>query len=115
VSTQPEKVNAFFQRFTRERLRNGESLVAVLEVCGFHHWLTRMLYDYRCTKVILIQPDERKRRKTDRHDAAALSKLPRVNRGRLVAWRDGPQDDLLLAITIAALWIERGRTRSWVL
>ena len=32
VSTQPEKVNAFFQQLTRECLRNGESFVAVLEV-----------------------------------------------------------------------------------
>ena len=32
-----------------------------------------MLHDYRCHKVILIQPDERKKRKTDRRDAAALS------------------------------------------
>jgi transposase len=84
VSTQPEKINAFFQRLTRERLQNGESFVAVLEVCGFNDWLIRMLYDYRCAKVILIQPDERKRRKTDRRDAAALSELLWVNRGRLL-------------------------------
>jgi len=44
----------FFQRFTRERLRDGESFVAVLEVCGFNDWLIRMLHDYRCHKVILI-------------------------------------------------------------
>ena len=31
VSTQPEKINAFFHRLTRERLQNGESFVAVLE------------------------------------------------------------------------------------
>jgi len=48
VSTQPERINAFFQRLTRERLRNGESFVAVLEVCGFNDWLIRMLQDYRC-------------------------------------------------------------------
>ena len=58
VSTQPEKINAFFQRLTRDRLQNGESFVAVLEVCGFNDWLIRMLYDYRCTRVILIQSDE---------------------------------------------------------
>jgi hypothetical protein len=43
-----------------------------------------MLYDYRCQKVILIQPEERKKRKTDRRDAAALSELLWVNRGRLL-------------------------------
>jgi transposase len=85
VSTQPEKINAFFQQFTRERLRNGESFVAVLEVCGFNEWLIRMLQDYRCEKVILIQPEDRSRRKTDRRDAAALSELLWVNRERLLA------------------------------
>src|SRR5215831_14835715 len=53
VSTQPEKVNAFFQQLTRERLRGGKSFVAVLEVCGFNDWLIRMLQDYRCYRVIL--------------------------------------------------------------
>jgi transposase len=84
VSTQPEKINAFFQKLTRERLRSGESFVAVLEVCGFNDWLISMLQDYRCKKVILIQPDDRKKRKTDRRDAASLSELLWVNRGRLL-------------------------------
>ncbi len=70
VSTRPEKINEFFQRFTRERLRDGESFVAVLEVCGFNDWLIQLLKDYRCQKVILIQPEEHKKRKTDRRDAA---------------------------------------------
>jgi transposase len=43
-----------------------------------------MLQDYRCHKVILIQPDERKKCKTDRRDAAALSELLWVNRDRLL-------------------------------
>jgi hypothetical protein len=34
VSTQPEKIKAFFQQLT-ERLHDGESFVAVLEVCGW--------------------------------------------------------------------------------
>jgi hypothetical protein len=84
VSTQPERINAFFQQLTRERLRNGESFVAVLEVCGFNDWLIRMLHDYGCHKVILIQPDDRMKRKTDRRDAAALSELLWVNRDRLL-------------------------------
>src|SRR6202166_786678 len=85
VSTEPTKINAFFQQLTRERLRSGESFVAVLEVCGFNDWLIRMLRDYRCHKVILIQPDDRKKCKTDRRDAAALSELLWVNRDRLLS------------------------------
>ena len=84
VSTEPAKVNAFFERLTRERLRSEESFVAVLEVCGFNDWLIRMLRDYRCHKVILIQPEERQKQKTDRRDAAALSELLWVNRQRLL-------------------------------
>jgi transposase len=85
VSTQPAKVNAFFEQLTGERLRNGESFVAVLEVCGFNDWLIAMLQNYRCRKVILIQPNDRKKRKTDRRDAASLSELLWVNRDRLLA------------------------------
>jgi len=84
VSTQPEKVNAFFTNLTRQRLREGEEFVAVLEVCGFNDWLIEMLRNYRCHKVILIQPEGRSKRKTDRRDAAALSELLWVNRGRLL-------------------------------
>ena len=84
VSTQPEKINAFFQQLGRERLHNGESFVAVLEVCGFNDWLIRLLHEHRCHKVILIQPEDRKKRKTDRRDAATLSELLWVNRDRLL-------------------------------
>ena len=85
VSTEPDKIHAFFQHLTRERLSSDESFVAVVEVCGFNDWLIRMLRDYRCHKVILIQPEERKKQKTDRRDAAALSELLWVNRHRLLA------------------------------
>src|SRR5262249_58467764 len=84
VSTQPERVHAFFQQLTDERLRTGETFVAVLEVCGFNDWLIRLLQDYHCHQVILIQPEERKRCKTDRRAATALSELLWVNRQRLL-------------------------------
>jgi transposase len=84
VSTEPDRIHAFFGQLTRDRLRAGESFVAVLEVCGFNDWLVRMLRDDRCAKVILIQPDERTKRKTDRRDAAALSELLWANRDRLL-------------------------------
>src|SRR5262245_3800451 len=84
VSTQSEKINAFFQQLTRERLHTDSSFGAVLEVCGFNDWLIRMLQAYRGHQVILIQPDDRKKCKTDRRDAAALSELLWVNRDRLL-------------------------------
>jgi hypothetical protein len=82
--TQPEKIHGFFQQRTREQLPTNESFVAVLEVFGFNDWLIRMLDNYRCHKVILIQLEERKLRKTDRRDAAVLSELLWVNRDRLL-------------------------------
>jgi transposase len=85
VSTQPEKVQAFFAKLTRDGAHDGESFIAVVEVCGFNDWLIRLLRDYRCHKVILIHPEERKKRKTDRRDAAALSELLWVNRDRFLA------------------------------
>lgn len=76
---------AFFSQLTWDCVRTGQSFIAVAEVCGFNDWLIRTLRDYRCHRVILIQPEERKRRKTDRRDAAALSELLWVNRDRFLA------------------------------
>src|SRR6266516_2602909 len=42
VSTEPDRVQAFLGELTRDRLQDGESFVAVLEVCGFNDWLIRM-------------------------------------------------------------------------
>jgi transposase len=85
VSTRPEKIHEFFTKLTREGVRDGEGFIAVVEVCGFNDWLLRMLADYRCQKIILIQPEERSRQKTDRRDASTLSELLWVNRARFLA------------------------------
>jgi transposase len=85
VSTQPDKILDFFDQLTRCCAQRAEPFIAVVEVCGFNDWLIRMLQDYRCHKVILVQPEERKRCKTDRRDAAALSELLWVNRDRFLA------------------------------
>ncbi|MDZ4688077.1 MAG: IS110 family transposase [Planctomycetaceae bacterium] len=85
VSTQPEKIQEFLERLKRDVLRDGESFVAVVEVCGFNDWLLQALEEHQCHKVILIQPEERKKQKTDRRDAAALSELLWVNRERFLA------------------------------
>jgi transposase len=84
VSTEPDRVQAFFAQLTRDRVPAGDGFVAVLEVCGFNDWLIRLLRDSGCRKVILIQPEDRKKRKTDRRDAAALSELLWANRERLL-------------------------------
>ena len=73
-STQPEKIQEFLTKLIQDCVRMGESFIAVLEVCGLNDWLIRLLHDYRCHKVILIQPEEWMQRKVDRRSA------PRVDR-----------------------------------
>ncbi len=89
VSTQPEKILSRFDQLTRCCAKREEPFIAVLEVCGFNGWLIQMLRNYRCHKVVLVQPDERKRCKTDRRDAAALSELLWVNNGQRMKQAQG--------------------------
>jgi hypothetical protein len=84
VSTQPEKIHAFFQQLTRVQPLADEPFLAALEVCGFNDWLIRLLHDYPCHKVILIQPEERKQRKTDRRDKSGRGRpVPQLAAARL--------------------------------
>jgi transposase len=84
VSTKWERVRAFFEEY-RQRADLEGGFVVILEVCGFNDWLTRLLREYACREVILIQPEKRSKRKTDRRDASALAELLWVNRQRLLS------------------------------
>jgi transposase len=84
VSTEPGRIQAFFTQFTRDRLPVTGGFVAVVQVCGFSDCLIRMLRHHDCARVILIRPEDRKKRNTDRRDAAALSELLWANRERLL-------------------------------
>jgi transposase len=57
--------------------------MAILEVCGFNHWLIKKLNDYGCKEIVLMQPDKTSNKKTDRRDANALCELLWNNRKRL--------------------------------
>lgn len=48
-------------------------------------WLLKLLKDHGCNAVILVQPDDRGRRKTDRRDAKRLSELLWLNQPRLAS------------------------------
>lgn len=82
VSTQPDKVRPFLEELQRRSSEEG-GFVAMLEVCGFHDWLVRLLREVGCGQIVLIQPEKRSNRKTDRRDANALGELLWVNRQRL--------------------------------
>jgi hypothetical protein len=58
--------------------------VAILEVGGFNDWLLKLLAEYACHETILIQPEKRSRKKTDRRDAkaTAFAVLPREKQPR---------------------------------
>jgi transposase len=58
--------------------------VAIVEVCGFNDWLVRLLYLYGCRQVVLVQPEKRPNKKTDRRDANSLCETLWVNRHRLL-------------------------------
>jgi transposase len=83
VSTHGDKPRSFLEETARRAGADG--YVAILEVCGFHDWLTELLPQCGCRDVILVQPEQRSRRKTDRRDASQLSEVLWVNRQRLLA------------------------------
>lgn len=83
VSTTWKKVRSFFEQLC-ERASSDGGFVAILEVCGFNDWLIKMLREYECREIVLIQPEKRDKQKTDRRDANALGELLWVNRQRLL-------------------------------
>ena len=87
VSTEWDRVRQFFDDLSEQARAEG-GFVAVVEVCGFNHWLMKMLDEYGCREAVLIQPDQRSRKKTDRRDAAELSRTLWVNRERLIAGKN---------------------------
>jgi transposase len=84
VSTRWEAVRAFFHDLQERAVSNG-GYVAVVEVCGFNDWLLKLLPEYGCREVIVVQPEKQARQKTDRRDANTLGELLWVNRQRLLA------------------------------
>jgi transposase len=83
VSTQWDRVRKFFEDL-RQRAEPEGGFVAIVEVCGFNQWLLKMLVEYGCREVVLIQPEKSSRKKTDQRDANELSQILWVNRERLL-------------------------------
>ena len=83
VSTRPAKVLEFFEQLTARCAQSNCSFHAMVEVCGFNDWLIEMLRNFRCDRIVLVQPEDSSRRKTDKRDAAKLSELLWVYRHRI--------------------------------
>lgn len=84
VSTRWERVREFLAQ-VRERSAADGGFVVIVEVCGFNDWLLKLLEEYGCKEIVLVQPETRSKKKTDRRDANRLSELLWVNRQRLIA------------------------------
>jgi transposase len=119
VSTRWESVRAFFVRLAEQSESEG-GYVAILEVCGFNHWLLTMLEQCRCRRVLLVQIEQRSKHKTDRRDANRLCEMLWLNRDRLLAGKKvqqlrvvqpaSPQDEQARQVT--ALWRRTSQRRT---
>jgi len=83
VSTEWQRVRKFFEEVRRSS--GAEGYVVIVEVCGFNDWLLKLLEEEGCRKCLLVQPERRSKKKTDRRDANTLSETLWVNRDRLLA------------------------------
>ena len=84
VSTGWGEVDRFLESLQSRAAGTG-GYVAVMEVCGFNHWLIKRLKRWGCQRVYLIAAPPRLVNKTDRRDAAKLSSLLWLNRERVTA------------------------------
>ena len=83
VSTRWKQIAEFLTDLSTRAAAAG-GCVAIVEVCGFNDWLLKMLNSHGL-RVLLVQPEQRSRRKTDRRDADHLGELLWVNRQRFQA------------------------------
>ena len=85
VSTRWQAVREFMQDM-QERGREAGGWMVIVEVCGFNDWLLKLLAESGVHEIVLLQPEDRQRQKTDRRDANRLGELLWLNRH---VWRRG--------------------------
>jgi transposase len=82
VPTAPPAIDQFLASVNAMAKSSG-GYRAIIESCGFEHWLIEKLKIHECAMTILVQPLKRARHKTDKRDAASLAELLWINRERL--------------------------------
>ena len=82
ISTDHAEIDDFFDKLARQAGRH-RGYMAILEVCGFNHWLIEKLKEYNCSEIVIVQPDGSANNKTDKNDANSLGELLWNNRKRL--------------------------------
>jgi len=85
VTTRGEAPRLFLTQIAEQAGTDG--YVAIVEVCGFNDWLLDLLPECGCREIVLVQPGQPGKRKTDRRDANQLGEVLWVNRGRLLIGR----------------------------
>ncbi len=83
VKTKWKCLREFLEELRKQAEPEG-GYMAIVEVCGFNNFLMELLKDYGCEHVILVQPDGRKKHKTDRRDARSLRDALWMNRKRFL-------------------------------
>lgn len=84
VSTRMEDADEFLESVKAEAEAQG-GYRAIVEECGFTHWLVQRLEMHGCDVIVVVQPLKRARQKTDKRDAAKLAELLWLNRDRVGA------------------------------
>jgi len=82
IRTDHAEIDDFFDKLTRQAGRH-RGYMAILEVCGFNHWLIEKLKEFKCTEIVIVQPGGSTNNKTDKNDANTLGELLWNNRKRL--------------------------------
>ena len=57
ISTKPLKILQFFEKLTDRCAQNNCGFWAIVEVCGFNDSLIEMLRNFRCQRILLVQPE----------------------------------------------------------
>ncbi len=83
VSTEWKRVREFLEEVRNRSIPEG-GFVAIVEVCGFNDWFLKLLAEFGCREIVLVQPEKRSKNKTDRRDADKLGELLWTNRQRLM-------------------------------
>ncbi len=83
VSTEWKRVRELLAEVRNRSIPEG-GFVAIVEVCGFNDWFLKLLAEFGCREIALVQPEKRSKNKTDRRDADKLGELLWTNRQRLM-------------------------------
>ncbi|PHS12115.1 MAG: IS110 family transposase [Blastopirellula sp.] len=83
VKTEPKALTKFLMELQKLAAPHGGYL-AVVEVCGFNDYLLALLKQHGCIQAIVVQPEKRDKKKTDRRDARHLRETLWVNRLRIL-------------------------------